>query len=148
MWVIKFAVWAILITGLGTVFNMVISMPVSLYAERRWGTLDSPAKPIGNVFPRASALTFLLGAVLSVLLSYTLFKLTWTYFSDHWVYQLVLLGSLAGNAAKQQKVHLRVHSGPPLSGLTGGRFCAVMFGGYFWGAILILIALNIFSRFT
>ena len=145
--IIKFVVWGGAIALLGTISNIFVSMPLSVWAERRWSQSDNPARPVGEVFPRLSSAVFIWGLGYGALVAALLSLRTWRFYSEHWLPQILLAVALFANSSKQQQVHLRLRQDrPALSGVTGGRFCAAMYGGYWVGALIALAAMNVALR--
>ena len=145
--IVKFVMWAGAMALVGTISNILISMPLSVWAEGRWSQSDNPARPIGDVFPRLSSAIFIGGLGYGALVAALLSLSTWRFYSDHWLPQILLAVALFANSSKQQQIHLRLQQdNPALSGITGGRFCAVMYGGHWIGALIALAATNIAVR--
>jgi len=142
---LQFILWAVgSYVALG-IANMILALPVGVVAQSKWSELDLKAKeqnlPTSSLLPIPTWLTLGYGVVGGTILAVVFAILTLWYISDHWVYQISLMGLFLFASMHAQSSWMK--SSPGFFGETGDKFCSVMFGGYFWGSLIALIIFNL-----
>jgi len=147
---LKFVIWAVVAYSLLVLANMLVPIPLGFAAERNWQErflkAEAEGNLVGNALPRQTAIAFVYGLLVGVVIALILVGLTWKFVSTHWVYSLFLsLFFFAAASQHGQRLYLNKSQsgGRRMFGPAGDKFCAVMFGGHFWGALLGVAAVNI-----
>ena len=146
---LKFVVWAAGAYLLLVLVNMIAPIPVGFLAERNWRDrfLEAEARGdlVGDALPRQTAIAFVYGLLVGIAIALVCVGLTWKLVSTHWVYSLFLLLFFLAASQHSQRLYLNKSQsgGRGMFGPAGDRFCAVMFGGYFWGTLLGVTAINL-----
>jgi hypothetical protein len=150
---LKFVIWAVGAYFLLVLANMLVPVPLGFAAERNWRErflkAEAGGNLVGDALPRQTAIAFGYGLLAGVAIALVFVGLTWKFVSTHWVYSLFLLLFFFAASQHSQRLYLnKSQSGSRgMFGPAGDKFCAIMFGGYFWGALLGVAAINIQKRF-
>jgi len=152
MSIIKVIIWAVVITPVTTIANMILSLPLGIYAQRSWAAPCEAALaggvPVLEVLRKRGTVAIVYGTLLGALVAGSIALLTRRLVSSHWLFQVFLAIGFFFGAGQLQKRYLATGSRHRLMfGLTGDRTIAVMYGGYSWGAVLGIVALGLWSRF-
>ncbi|MCI0330017.1 MAG: hypothetical protein L0196_03565 [candidate division Zixibacteria bacterium] len=150
MSIIKFIIWVAIVTGVATIVNMILILPLGIYAQKKWGprceTPLTEGVPILNAIPNKGVMPILYGLFCGILVGGGIALITRLYVSPHWFYQIFLALGFFFAAGKVQKRYLTTGTrGPFMFGLTGDRTIAAMYGFYSWGALFAIIALGLWS---
>ncbi|HEY4682465.1 MAG TPA: hypothetical protein VIH17_04355 [Candidatus Acidoferrales bacterium] len=146
---IRFVLWAVGTYVALVVANMVLPLPIGLLAQRKSDRIVEVAESRGELFgdalPRQFFATIGYGIIAGAILALGLSQVTVAYVSGHWIYQVILVGMFFSATQHGQHLYLvKSKVGSGIFGRTGDKFAGAMFGGYFWGAIICLIILNLF----
>jgi phosphoglycerol transferase MdoB-like AlkP superfamily enzyme len=145
---LKFLIWAVGAYLLLVLANMLVPIPFGFAAERNWRErflkVEAQGELVGAL-PRQTAIAFVYGLLAGIAIALVFVGLTWKLVSTHWIYSLFLVLFFLAASQRSQRLYLsRSESGGrAMFGPTGDKFCAVMFGGYFWGTVLGVAAINI-----
>jgi len=151
---LKFVMWAVGAYLLLLLANMLVPVPLGFVAERYWRErflkAEAQGKSVGDAFPRQTAFAFVYGLLAGIAMAFVVIGLTWKLVSTHWVYSLALLLLFLAASQHGQRLYFSKFQsgGRGLFGPAGDKFCAVMFGGYFWGTTLGVAAINIHRWFV
>ena len=140
MIVLRVIIWLLAATVVMTMANLILSMPLGIYAQRMWSAREPQLEagiPIAEAFPNKGILLFLYGIAMGALVAGGVAALTRTLVSSHWGYQAALAVGSFLEAGKLQGRYLKTGVQHRLMfGLAGDRAISIMYGGYGWGAIV------------
>jgi hypothetical protein len=118
-------------------------------AERNWRErflkAEAQGELVGDALPRQTAIAFVYGLLAGIAIALVLVGLTWKLVSTHWVYSIFLVLLFRAASQHSQRLYLSKSQsgGRAMFGPAGDKFGAVMFGGYFWGTLLGVAAINL-----
>jgi hypothetical protein len=148
--IVKPVIWGLVVPVTMTISNLVLSLPLGIYAQKTWAAQSEGALakgvPVAEALPRKGVVAIVYGVLAGALIAGGVEFLTRVLISSHWLYQVILgVGSFFA-AGQLQERYLRAGiQGRSMFGLTGDRTIAVMYGGYGWGAVLGILSIGVWS---